>query len=186
MSTKRYVDTAFWRDSYVVTLTPEQKHIFNYLLNNPATTLCGIYELPKKIMAFETGYELSVIDSLLEKLIKDGKIVYVNGWIILINRPKHQPIGNIDSPTYKAIERELKALPTEVLNALDDGVCMGYIGGMQGVWGILKLKLKPKLNKQADTKTIETHGFKLPLKAKKKNRGRGGDTFDPSVFEGRK
>jgi hypothetical protein len=72
----RYVHVSFWTDPIVLEMTPEEKFFFLYILTNPYTTQSGIYEISKKVMAFETGYNLETIEKLLERFEKKGRILY--------------------------------------------------------------------------------------------------------------
>jgi len=72
----RFVHVSFWQDSEVLDLTPEQKYFFLYLLTNPHTTQVGIYEVSKKLMAFETGYHIETIEKLINAFTEMGKIHY--------------------------------------------------------------------------------------------------------------
>ena len=68
MAIKRVVDTGFWNDDKVVEqFSPEDKLFMLYLLTNPHSTLLGIYEINKKTMAFELGYSVETICTLLER-----------------------------------------------------------------------------------------------------------------------
>lgn len=67
---------SFWTDAEVIEMTPEEKYFYLYLLTNPYTTQSGIYEISRKIMAFETGYHLETIDKLLAKFEEKGKIKF--------------------------------------------------------------------------------------------------------------
>ena len=56
MAVYRQVQTSYWQDAFVLDLTPEEKFFYMYLMTNSKTTQCGIYELPKKVIEMETGY----------------------------------------------------------------------------------------------------------------------------------
>ena len=45
-------------------------------MTNSKTTQCGIYELPKRVVEFETGYNAETVDKLLQRFIEYGKILY--------------------------------------------------------------------------------------------------------------
>ena len=64
MSVYRYVHTNYWQDDFILSLTPEEKFFYVYLLTNSKTKQCGIYELSKKVMVFETGYNIETINKL--------------------------------------------------------------------------------------------------------------------------
>jgi hypothetical protein len=75
----RKVDVSFWQDSDMIELTPEGKYFYLYLLTNPHTTLCGIYEISKRVMSFETGFNIDTIDKLIRQFEEKGKIIYDPG-----------------------------------------------------------------------------------------------------------
>ena len=68
MAKQRMIKTSFWTDSYIETLSPTEKLFYLYLLTNEAVDLCGIYELSKTRMAFETGIDAQDIHDLFERL----------------------------------------------------------------------------------------------------------------------
>ncbi len=91
MAVYRNVHISFWQDPFVLKLTPEEKYFYLYLMTNSKTTQCGIYEIPKSIMNFETGYNLETVDKLLKKFIKYGKIIYdeTTNEVMLVNWLKY-------------------------------------------------------------------------------------------------
>lgn len=79
MSTFRMVHTEFWNDPKVIEeMTPEDKYFFLYLLTNPNTTQIGIYQITKKQMAFDMGYSMETIDSLLDRFLNHHKLIKYN------------------------------------------------------------------------------------------------------------
>ena len=75
----RVVSTSFWEDPKVTTLfTPEDKFFMLYLLTNPHTTQLGIYQLVPKIAAFEMGYSVEAVNSLLERFESKYGIIKYN------------------------------------------------------------------------------------------------------------
>ena len=110
MSKQRYIDTKFWDDSYVLTLDPSEKLVFLYLLTNPLTAICGIYEIALKRVAFDTGFDQDTVMRILSRFERDGRCIYRNGWIALRNWIKHQS----DSPKIqRGIELQLAEVPAE-------------------------------------------------------------------------
>lgn len=117
MSKNRYIDTIFWRDNYVVNLDPSEKLLFLYLLTNTETTICGIYQLPIKIISVDTGFEKEMIIKILERFEKDNKIKYENGWIAIKNFIIHQ---NYKSPKIQTgINLELNKSPKELVKYIN-------------------------------------------------------------------
>ena len=76
MAIFRKINTSFWQDPLILDLTPEQKYFYLYLMTNTKTNQCGIYEISKQIMVFETGYNSDTIDKLLNIFIDNGRILF--------------------------------------------------------------------------------------------------------------
>jgi len=118
MAKYRYVQTTFWKDPFVQRLTPEEKYFYLYLMTNEYTSQCGIYEITRKTMAFDTGYNDETIDKLLKRFTDYGKIHFdeENNELMLINWIKY---NTTSSPKVrKKIEEELKKVKTvEFINA---------------------------------------------------------------------
>lgn len=122
MSKNRYINTKFWSDGYVSNLDPVEKLLFLYLLSNDKTNICGIYELPLKYMAIETGIDKEMIIKILERFQKEKKIFYINGWICITNFIKHQNFQNINIK--KGIESCLSEVPKEILTNTNTLECL--------------------------------------------------------------
>lgn len=75
---KRIVDTKFWTTMQVIDqYSVEDKYFALYLMTNDKSSQLGIYSLPKKVMSFETGFTIDVIQVLLDRFSKDyGQIIY--------------------------------------------------------------------------------------------------------------
>jgi hypothetical protein len=113
MSKKRYVNTTFWRDDYISSLDPSEKLLFLYLLTCPDTTIAGVYQIPIKIIAADTGFDKDMIVKILERLERDGKVLYRDGWIAIKNFLKHQS----ENPSVRAgVERELVSVPQDMID----------------------------------------------------------------------
>ncbi|MEH7415781.1 DnaD domain protein [Neobacillus drentensis] len=79
MAKYRMVRTDFWKNPIVLEeLTPEDKYFYLYLLTNPSTTQIGIYKITKKQMAFDLGYSIESVNSLMERFIKHHKVICYN------------------------------------------------------------------------------------------------------------
>lgn len=96
MAEFRAIYTRFWRDPEINALTPEDRYFFIYLLTNPETTSCGIYQTTINHMIADTGYNAETIHKLLNHLQDLGKIqwnpeqceVFIKNWIRW-NAPKN-------------------------------------------------------------------------------------------------
>ncbi len=112
MSKKRYIDTKFWDDEYVIGLNCSEKLLFLYLLTNPITDICGIYEIHLRRISFDTDIDKKNVLKILEKFAADKKVFYINGWVYIKNFQKHQAINE---SIKQGITRSLKEVPTEIL-----------------------------------------------------------------------
>ena len=75
----RLIYSEFWTDPYVQEeLTPEDKYFYLYILTNPHTTMCGIYTITKKQIAFELGYSIESVNSLMERFENNHKLIKYN------------------------------------------------------------------------------------------------------------
>jgi hypothetical protein len=90
MTKLRSVDTHFWQDNYISDLDPIEKLLFLYLLTNPLTNMLGIYEIPMKRIAFDTGIDKDMLQKLFARFEEAQKIAYIDGYVVLINFTKHQ------------------------------------------------------------------------------------------------
>lgn len=75
MGTFRLVYTEFWKDEKIVEMTPEDKYFYLYLLTNPNTNSIGIYKILRKQMAFDLGYSIEAINSLMDRFINYHKLI---------------------------------------------------------------------------------------------------------------
>ena len=140
------VNTKFWDDNYVSNLDPIEKLLFLYFLTSPLTNISGVYEIPLRRIAFDTGIDKDMVLKILSRLQEDNKIYYLDGWIYIKNFEKHQQSNpNIE----KGVERALKELPDEILakiTQINEGL-QSVQKGFEGLetLRVTKPKLKPKL-----------------------------------------
>jgi len=116
MARQRYINTKLWSDNWISDLDPVEKLLFLYILTNERTNIAGIYELPLKIMAVETGIEKDMIEKILKRFESDSKVAYFNGWIYIKNFIKHQDLEN--EKIKKGIELIIESIPREVIDSL--------------------------------------------------------------------
>ena len=112
MALYRQVYIRFWNDPWVVELTPEQKYFYLYLLTNPKTSQCGIYEISIRQIEYETGYNKETIANILGTFEACGKIKYSSksNEICIINSTKYN--YNKSSTIKTHIINELEKLKT--------------------------------------------------------------------------
>jgi len=107
--TYRAIHTSIWKDEWFLDLSPQEKLLFIYLFSNEQTTVCGVYRIALKVIAFETGIDYQVVKDTLAKFEKDGKVHYQDGIIWIVNLRRYNDNG---SPKLKIkIDRELSEIP---------------------------------------------------------------------------
>ncbi len=116
MKKLRSVNTHFWDDPYIVDLDPIEKLLFLYFLTNPLTNLAGIYEIPPKRIAFDTGVDKEMVLKILSRFAKENKIHYIDGYIIMVNHRKNQ---KINPSIQKNIDETILLLPKSVREFFD-------------------------------------------------------------------
>jgi hypothetical protein len=73
MAKLRSVNTKFWDDNYIIKLKPIEKLLFLYFLTNPLTDICGAYEISKARISFDTGINLDLLETILERFFERKK-----------------------------------------------------------------------------------------------------------------
>src|SRR3990167_4877472 len=111
MAKNRVVNTKFWDDPYIGKLDPTEKLLYLYFITNPLTDLSGIYEITLKRIAYDTGFDKDVVQTVLDRFARDGKIFFFEGWIVIKNFIKNQ---SLNPSVKKGIERSLSNVPEAV------------------------------------------------------------------------
>lgn len=119
MSKQRLVDTCFWDDRYISRLDPSEKLLFLYLLTNPLTSICGIYQIEMRRIAFDTGFDTDTIKRMLERFEKDNRCTYRDGWLAMRNWIKHQTAS---PKVQKGIRDQLQTVPEELKKYIGYGI----------------------------------------------------------------
>lgn len=79
MAKYRAVHCSFWTDPKVLEeFTLEDKFFFLYLLTNEHTSQIGVYKITKKQIAFEMGYSLEPVNSLITRFENVYKLIKYN------------------------------------------------------------------------------------------------------------
>lgn len=123
----RIIHTKFWQDDYIGGLTIAQKLFFNYLLTNPHAGLCEMYELSDRLIVFETGISSKEIEIAKKKFEKDGRFVFYQGWVKVLNYEKYKPYFGEKNEV--ARQKECALVPKKILdyfNKLTDTLSIEY------------------------------------------------------------
>lgn len=148
MAEFRTIHSKMWRDSWYAELDVDGKLLWVYLITNGAASLTGIYHLPVRIAAFETGMNQERVSTLLSQFVLSGKIEYENE-IVWIRRMRKYQAANETSP--KIAQRILKDLD----EIPDCKVKRMYLGQ----YGINTVSIPTHTDTETDTDT-ETIGAK--------------------------
>jgi len=96
-------------------LTPEQKYFYLFLLTNDKTKQCGIYEITKRQICYDTGYNIDTVSKLLEYFINGNKIRYntETNEIAIKNWKKYN--DSASPKVQSCINQELKSVKDKTL-----------------------------------------------------------------------
>lgn len=112
MSKFRQINTKIWDDAWFRSLKSQEKLLFIYLITNPLTELCGIYEITFERIGFDLGLNNKTIQKSFENFELSEKVFYINGWVYIKNFVKHHE--NCNPNMKKGIQRTLEDIPTEI------------------------------------------------------------------------
>lgn len=120
MAKGRYINTHFWDDSWIIDLDPIEKLLFLYLLTNPCTDIAGAYEISLRRMGFDTGIDRDMLLKILERFEKANKIVYRDGWILVVNFLKNQAMNpSVKAGAVRSVENCPEWIKDRIIKGLD-------------------------------------------------------------------
>lgn len=115
MAIFRKVHTQFWSDPFVQTLSPEKRYFFLYLLTNEKTRQCGVYEISKRHISYDTGYTIDTVSILLSYFISEKKIMFSESTNEIAIKNWNKYNGNASSKVQKLVNEELKKIKNKEL-----------------------------------------------------------------------
>lgn len=114
---RRSLETRFWKDSYIQSLPAKGRYLFNYLLMNEYVNIIHIYELTENTIAFETGLIIKEIQEFKRKFEIDGKFIFRDSWIKIVNADKYEHYEG--ETNEKAKLNFLKIIPSHIIHSFD-------------------------------------------------------------------
>lgn len=177
MATFRMVHTEFWDDPKVIEeMTPEDKYFFLYLLTNPNTAQVGIYQITKKQMAFDMGYSMETINSLLDRFLNHHKLVRYNAETreIAIKNWGRYNLRRGGKPMLDCVNSELKDIKDQSL--------ISYVGSSVENESIKKI-YDTYSDTYHDTLT-DTHSDTYHDTSEKQDPSSGKGSYDTSTIRG--
>lgn len=109
MAGYRQIHTQIWKDEWYIDLSPEEKLIFVYLFSNELASISGIYKIPARVIANETGVQYENVLTILEDFERAGKILYGDGVLWVKNMSKFH--ANASPRTQKKVEADVEKIP---------------------------------------------------------------------------
>jgi hypothetical protein len=105
----RQIHVSSWKDPWFFDLEPDEKLLFIYLFSNENTSISGIYEIPFRVICFETGLDTEFVNTTLDKFEKAKKVYFENGVIWVKNMRKYN--ASTSEKVMKGIENDLAKIP---------------------------------------------------------------------------
>ena len=132
MAIYRNIQTTFWTDTKVADeMTPEDKLFRLYLLTNPHTNQLGCYEISKRQMANEIGFNVETIEKLLNRFEDVLEVIRYDSdtkEVLVLNWHRH---NWTKSPKIQAyIQKELEALKSQDFKDYLHTVSIPYVYGI--------------------------------------------------------
>jgi len=81
MPTYRQIHVKIWKDGWFLDLPSDHKLLFIYLFSNERANLFGLYDLPLKVICFETELDPDTVTEGLARFTEEGKAFYEDGWV---------------------------------------------------------------------------------------------------------
>lgn len=113
----RIVHTKIWQDEWFCNLPRASRFVFIYLLTCPQNNICGKFEIPDRVIVFDTG----ITRDELEQAKKDlaSRVAFHMGWVRLIHTNKYN--NYVNNPKLEvALQREVELVPEEINRVLDE------------------------------------------------------------------
>lgn len=116
MADYRSVQTRMWReDDWFQELDVEARLFWIYLFTNPSASPAGIYRLPLRTMAFESGVSHEAAQGLMRQFADDNKAHYEDGvvWVVNMRRLQFPTLidGSKEWQTAVRIQRDIDMIP---------------------------------------------------------------------------
>ena len=108
----RSVHTEMWRaDDWFQTLPTDARLLWIYLFTNPSASVSGIYKLPLRTMANETGLDLGRVTELLAEFREAKKAYYQDGVVWVRKMRDYQLPGKISTQLIAHLNKEIAKIP---------------------------------------------------------------------------
>ncbi len=108
----RSVQTRMWReDEWFQDLDTDARLLFIYLFTNPSASISGIYRLPLRTMAFESGLSVERVQQLLNQFAEQDKAYYSDGIIWVVKMRENQLPGKLSPKVKTRLDKDVASIP---------------------------------------------------------------------------
>ena len=112
MADFRSVKCSMWReDDWFQSLDADERLLFIYLFTNPSASVAGIYKLPLRTIAFESGIPEKRAAEIMARFARDGKAFYESGVVWVRKMREHQLPGIINSKLQTRLAKDVELIP---------------------------------------------------------------------------
>lgn len=115
MAIRRTIDTQIWYDTlFADRMTQNEKLLWFYCLSNTHNTLCGTAIIPLRVVAFESGFNVEDIETMLERFENEYNITKYNksnNELIVLNWDKYNWSKSLS--VKQSIEKQIKNIKTK-------------------------------------------------------------------------
>ena len=128
MAIYRNIHTSFWEDAKVIDdMTSEDRYFMLYLLTNPHGNQAGCYEISKKQVSHETGFDIETIEKLLVRFEEVLRVIrYSNETKELLILNWHRYNWTSSPKVHARIKKEISAIKNKEFVSYINTVCIPY------------------------------------------------------------
>ena len=113
------IDTFFSLDPYIQKLNANDKWLYFILICNPDISMIGIYEIGLPTLALYSGLDAKAVEDSLDRFATAGKIHYVDGFVVIKQYIKNNPIKGSEKLQIGA-QKRIDSLPWFLLERLQN------------------------------------------------------------------
>ena len=117
MANFRQIHTKIWKDPWFIELSPERKLLFIYLFSNEQANMMGLYQLPLKVICFETDLDQITVEEGLAQFAADGKCYFEDNHVWIVNLFRYNANNPKSPKTQVHILKTLETMPDIPLRA---------------------------------------------------------------------
>jgi hypothetical protein len=185
MAEYKQIKTRIWQDNWFLSLNPEEKIIWLFLLTNEYCHLSGLYELPKPLISSLTG--VIKWQEALKKFEQSKKIVLIEDWVFIVNKSKHQPISknmkdnvNISIQRYLEENKEIHKMVLEKLGKFNKGSTKG-LQRVSETLPKIEIEIESKIEKEIEIREVDENRPKPPSPKEKAIKFFSEETFRKEI-----